>query len=85
MNIKRTSSAIALAALVFAGNALAKPEPPVTVDTSGLPPHVAKRVEEKARLGMTQLRLYMQRTRMIHGLYFARVIRDDSPAPARGR
>jgi hypothetical protein len=43
-------------------------EPPVAVRTDGLPPHVAARVTEKARQGITELRRYVWISRGVNQL-----------------
>ena len=76
MIIQYTKHLGAAVALVFAGSVCAQvTEAPVAVNVSGLPPHVAKKVEEKASKGMTALRLYVNRTRMIHELYLGSLLR----------
>jgi hypothetical protein len=44
-------------------------EPPVAVKTDGLPSHVRKRLEEKAKKGRTAVIQYINRTRNTHNLY----------------
>lgn len=78
MYAHRFQLVLAAAALAFAGSSAAQyAERPIAVNVDGLAPHVAKRILEKARLGPTQLRLYLQRTRMIHGIHWTDVVRDD--------
>ena len=75
--MRRLPVAVAAAALLFAGQAVARTDSPVPVNLKGLAPHVAKRVAEKAREGSTALRRYLERTRMIHGLHWSDVVRED--------
>jgi len=60
-NIIRT---IAAAGLLAAATAQAS-EPPVRVNTAGLPSHMKLQVEAAAQQGQTALRHYLQRTRML--------------------
>ena len=70
MHLKRLLAAVVLAA---AGSVNAQQvmyaEAPVAVDTTGLAPAVAQRVQRAADKGITALRQYVQRTRFIHALY----------------
>ena len=60
-------------------------EPPVRIRTEGLPAHVAASLQEKARLGMTELVQYVNRTRMMgHQVNLAELLADDPP-PRRMR
>ena len=43
-------------------------EPPVAVNTAGMPDYLRARIEEKARQGVTELRRYLDSTKHIHGL-----------------
>lgn len=52
----------------------------VAVKTAGLSPFVAKAVEEKAAQGVGELRRYVERTRMIHGLYIPDIVREEDAA-----
>jgi len=53
-------------------------EPPVRIRTEGLPAHVAERLHEKARLGMTELVHYVNRTRMMgHQVRLADLLADE--------
>ena len=54
--------------------------PPVAVKVDGLSPFVAIAVQDKARQGITELRRYVERTRMIHALYLPDLIRPDEEA-----
>jgi len=77
--VKKTIKAvIATPVLACAGAASAQQsEPPVAVDTSRLPVHVAVRVQAKAGEGITALRRYVASTRMIYGLDLVALLRDE--------
>jgi len=66
-------------ALAGAAPSLAQPaEPPVRIRTEGLPAHVAQRLHEKARLGMTELVRYIHRTRMMgHQVSVSELLADE--------
>jgi hypothetical protein len=85
--------AIRLAAITLlplgAASALADEGPaPVSVKVDRLSPRVATAVQEKARLGVDELRRYVERTRMIHALYLPDLVQEGdgtmvaSAAPA---
>ena len=57
-----------------------EPRQPVSVNVDGLPPHVANQVKEKAKQGSTELRRFVNRTRMIHELNYGSIVQDDSQA-----
>lgn len=50
-------------------------EPPVAVHTDGLPSHIRKRLEEKARHGRTAVLQYINRTRNTYNLYAPDILR----------
>lgn len=52
----------------------------VAVKTDGLSSFVARSIEEKAALGIDELRRYVERTRMIHGLYIPDLVRQEDVA-----
>ena len=74
----RLAAATALATL--ATGAFAQETQRVAVKTAGLPTFVAKAIEEKAGQGVDALRQYVERTRMIHGLYIPDLVREDEAA-----
>jgi hypothetical protein len=82
MNIRplaiRLATAAALATL--ASGAFAQESQRVAVKTAGLPTFVAHAIEEKAAQGIGPLRAYVERTRMIHGLYIPDLVREDAAA-----
>lgn len=55
----------------------ADPEPPVAVNVQGLPQHVADPIREHAAKGLTELRRYLERTRMIHLLRIEYIVRTN--------
>lgn len=74
----RLATVAALASI--AGVAFAQETQRVAVKTAGLSPFVAKSVEEKAAMGVDELRRYVERTRMVHGLYIPDLVREEDPA-----
>jgi hypothetical protein len=74
----RLAAAAALATL--ATGAFAQETQRVAVKTAGLSPFVAKAIDEKAAQGVDELRRYVERTRMIHGLYIPDLVREDAGA-----
>ena len=63
-------------AVSFAGAALAQEtEPPVAVNTDGMPHFLAEKVKRKAAEGMTALRRYVYITRAIHALDLRTIVR----------
>jgi len=66
-------SAIALAAALPAAAQVI--EPPVAVYTDGLPSHIRKRLEEKAKHGRTAVLQYINRTRNTYNLYAPDILR----------
>jgi hypothetical protein len=54
-------------------------EPPVTVKTDGLPPHVARHVEQKAAQGITELRRYVWITRSVNQLDLRSLVKEEEP------
>ncbi len=87
MNIRplaiRLATAAALATL--ASGAFAQETQRVAVKTAGLPTFVAKNIEEKAAQGIGPLRAYVERTRMIHGLYIPDLMREEDAAIEQAR
>ena len=76
--MKRIDIAAALAAslLGLAGPSLgSEPEEVVIVNVQGLPPQVARQVQEYALKGPIELRRYLDRTNMIYGLRMEHVVR----------
>ena len=71
----RLAAATALATL--ATGAFAQEVQRVAVKTDGLPTFVARAIEEKAGQGVGALRQYVERTRMIHGLYIPDLVREE--------
>jgi hypothetical protein len=71
----RLAAAAALAAL--ATGASAQEAGRLAVKTDGLSPFVARSVEEKAAQGVGELRRYVERTRMVHGLYLPDLVREE--------
>jgi hypothetical protein len=74
----RLAAAAALATL--ATGAFAQETQRVAVKTAGLSPFVAKAIDEKAAQGVDELRRYVERTRMIHGLYIPDLVREEDGA-----
>ena len=75
--------------LLLAGACMAKepesePEPPVAVNVQGLPTHTANRIREHAAKGLTELRRYLERSRVVLQLRLENVVRMD-PAEASKR
>lgn len=69
-----------IALLLLAGAAgFARAEPPVSVKTDGLPPHVAARVTAKAEEGITALRQYVWISRGVNQLDLRSILRADEP------
>ena len=65
MNLKSNHCLLATAAFVITGSVFAQePEQPVNVDVEGLPSHVAGKVQDKAKQGPTELRRFVNRTRI---------------------
>lgn len=78
MKTKSMQHILAAAAFAFTGAASAQEaETPVNVSVEGLPPHVAQKVTEAAKQGSTELRRYINRTRMINELNYNAIARDD--------
>ena len=71
----RLATAAAFATL--ATGALAQEPQRIAVKTANLTPFVARTVEEKAAQGAGELRRYVERTRMIHGLYIPDLVREE--------
>jgi len=71
-----TSAALAM----LATGAFAQEARRVAVKTAGLSPFVAKAIDEKAAQGVDELRRYVERTRMIHGLYIPDLVREEEGA-----
>ena len=72
------------AVLLVSGSALAQvSEPPVRVNTAGMPDYLRARIEAKAREGKTTLIRYLHRTRMIHGLRLEDVLVVDDRSSDR--
>jgi hypothetical protein len=77
---------IAASAFLSIATAASAQEPQrVAVKTAGLSPFVAKAVEEKAAQGVGELRRYVERTRMIRGLYIPDIVREDDAAIEQAR
>jgi hypothetical protein len=72
--------ATAAALVTFATGAFAQEAKRVAVKTAGLSPFVAKAIDEKAAQGVDELRRYVERTRMIHGLYIPDLVREEDGA-----
>lgn len=82
MNSKFSKHLLAASALVITGSVCAQqPEQPVSVNVERLPSFVANQVKEKAKQGPTELRLFVNRTRMIYELHYGSLVRDESPTP----
>ena len=71
----RLATAAAFATL--ATGAFAQEPQRIAVKTANLSPFVARAIEEKAAQGAGELRRYVERTRMIHGLYIPDLVRED--------
>jgi len=59
--------------MTFAGAAYASE--PVAVNTEGMSPRLAAQVQQKAQEGVTELRLFVIRTRTIYGLDLRTIVR----------
>ena len=77
--MKRTALPLA-ALLATAASSVLAADPPVTVDTRGLPHYLAKQVEAEAAKGVTPLRRYLERTYPVHQLRVDRVLAKEEPA-----
>lgn len=75
----RKSQAALLILVSCAGAAWAQQgdEPPVAVKTDGLPPHVARHVEQKAAQGITALRQYVWISRSVNQLDLRSLLKGD--------
>ena len=51
---------------------------PIVLRTDGLPPWVAAKLIEKSRQGIVPVMQYLQRTRMIHGLYIGDLLLPEA-------
>lgn len=71
--------ALPLAALLATGSAFAA-DPPVAVDTRGMPEYLAKQVRAEAAKGVVPLRQYLDRTYPVHQLRIDTVIARDEGA-----
>ena len=71
----RLATAAAFATL--ATGAFAQEPQRIAVKTANLSPFVARAIEEKAAQGAGELRRYVERTRMIHGLYIPDLVREE--------
>jgi hypothetical protein len=82
MNIRPLAVRLATAATLatLASGAFAQQAQRVAVKTAGLPTFVAHAIEEKAAQGIGPLRAYVERTRMIHGLYIPDLVRGEDEA-----
>ena len=81
MNIRPTKHLLAAAAFAITGSVCAQePEQAVKVNVDGLAPNVANQIREKAKQGPTELRLYLNRTRMIHQVDFGSIAQEQSPS-----
>ena len=86
MNSKSSKHLIAAAAFVITGSVCAQEsEQSVNVIVDNPPPHVANQVKEKAKQGSTELRRFVNRTRMIHELDYGSIVLDDSPTAIANR
>lgn len=74
----RLAATAALA--ILASGAHAQDTKRLAVKTEGLSPFVARSVEEKAAQGVGELRRYVERTRMVHGLYLPDLVREEEPS-----
>ena len=72
--------AAAAAFSILATGAFAQDATRLAVKTDGLAPFVARNVEAKAAQGVGELRRYVERTRMIHGLHLPDLVREEEPA-----
>lgn len=75
MNARIRKSAVLVALLCASGVSNAA-EAPVAVNTEGMAPFIAAKVEAKAQQGWTELRRFVWRTRMIYGLDLRSIVRD---------
>ena len=83
MNANFTKSIVVMTLVCFAGVAHAQQqpseqEPPVAVKTEGMPSFMADKLKEKAAQGSTELRRYIDRTRMVHSIDFRSILREDA-------
>jgi hypothetical protein len=80
MNANRTGHLAFLVLVSCAGAAWAQEqEPAVAVKTDGLPPHVARHVEEKAAQGITALRQYVWISRGVNQLDLHSLLKAEEP------
>jgi hypothetical protein len=71
---------VALAAVLAAGGTAAGGQPQerpirLEIQTQGLPPQVAQRLQQEARKGRNAVIRYINRTRMVHGLRAEEILR----------
>lgn len=79
MNTRSLALRLAMAAAfsTLATGAFAQEPQRIAVKTANLSPFVARAIEEKAAQGAGELRRYVERTRMIHGLYIPDLVREE--------
>ena len=66
---------IALAGLLSVSGVTYAQEQAVSVNTEGMPPYLAAKVQAKAQEGPTELRRFVWRTRMIYALDLVKIVR----------
>ena len=73
MNARHKS--IALAVLLSISGAAYAVDPAIAVNTEGMSPALAAKVEMKARQGANELRRFVWRTRMVYALDLRSIVR----------
>lgn len=82
MNRKSILAALAASAFVACASASDMREPPVAVDTTGLLPNLAIKIEKHAAEGLSSLSRYLARTRKQHNLVVEDVVREPAKIEA---
>ena len=72
--------ALPVAVTLAAATSAIAADPPVAVDTRGLPQYVAKQVRAEAAKGVVPLRQYLDRTYPLHQLRVDMVLAKEEPA-----
>jgi hypothetical protein len=91
MNALLKKCLLAAAALATAGSVYAEQpqsaQEPLYVNTSGMSPSVARKVEAEAAKGFNALRYYVQRTQRMHHLSLASIVltREEAEALAKAK
>jgi len=75
----RIRKSLALAALLAISGVACAQERAVAVNTEGMAPFIAARVQAKAQQGATELRRFAWRTRTIYALDLRSIVREEGP------